>query len=64
MWHVMFVDVRQAMFVRARAKEVKRSVLRSVRVACDVCCGSPGNVCLYVSKGGEEEFGEECSCGM
>ena len=63
-WHVMLVEVREAMFVCAWAKEVKRSVLRNVRVACDVGWGSRGNVCLCVSQRGEEKFDRECSCGM
>ena len=60
----MLVEVREAMFVCAWAKEVKRSLIGNVRVACDVGWGSRGNVCLCVSKRGEEKFLGECSCGM
>ena len=60
----MFVAVREAMIVGAGAKEVKRRLLRCFRLACDVGFGSRGNVCLCVSRRGEEYFGLECSCGM
>ena len=32
----MLFEVREAMFVGALAKEMKGSVIRNVRVACDV----------------------------
>ena len=62
--HVMLVRVREELSVWARATDMKRSFLRNIRVVCDVDRGSRGNFCLCVSWRGEEQLGEECSCGM
>ena len=60
----MLVVVLVAMFVCARAKEVKSSLVRDVRVSGDVGSGSPGNVPLCVRKSVGEKFLGACSCGM